>query len=548
MQKLNFALSILVLPIAFHSIQAQPGETKTGTAMVSGRVTLKGEPARGVMVILRLLVGPVASNSPRARADESGRFQITGVAAGSYRVSAIAPGYVTPGDNLFDFRDGQTLSVAEGEKIENVDIEIKRGGVIAGRVTDSQGRPVIEEGVTLIKLDRNNKPQDFHPFSPDYNMSRTDDRGVYRIYGLPEGRYLVSAGHGRVARVYYLRATSESAAKVIEVSEGSEANNIDITVSDPIETHNVYGRVVDADTGQPVDGVKVGVDVLSDDDLPDGGRAMDELQSGPDGAFRFFDLAPGKYAIFVPSRFNDGYISEPVIFGISDGDVTGIELKVRRSAGAISGVVIIEGTDDPKVLAKLSQIRLYASVDPAESKLRWPVETLTVGVNTDGSFRIGGIPAGKVWVSRWGRNNDNLDNLTIARIERNGAPMDGGFDIGAGEQVTGVRVVLLYGALTLRGEMKVAGGALPAGCRFSIYALGTGQNAEYSRSADIDDRGQFAIENLAPGEYEIRVAPGCADREINQRFSSVRKRVIVGGDNQQPFTFVVDLRRKEEDK
>jgi hypothetical protein len=543
MQKLNFALSVLALHFTFHSIQAQTGETKTGTTTISGRVTLKGAPARGVEVILTPELR-WSANSPRVRTDENGRFSFTSVAAGTAWIFAVAPGYVSS-EKMSISSPGRRLSVADGARIENVDLEIKRGGVITGRITDSQGRPVIEEGITLIKLDRNNKHQEFHLFSPDNNMSRTDDRGVYRIYGLPEGRYLVSAGHGRVARVYYLRATIESEAKVIEVSEGSEATNIDITVSDPIETHNVYGRVVDADTGKPVDGVRVGVDVVSADDLPDGDRAMDELQSGPDGAFRFFDLAPDKYAIFVPSRFNDGYISEPAIFDISDGDVTSIELKVRRSAGAISGVVIIEGTNDPKVLAKLSQIRLYAGVDLAESKLRWPVETRTVGVNADGSFRIGGIPAGKAWISRGGQNNDNL---MIARIERNGAPTNGGIDIGAGEQVTGVRVVLLYGALTLRGEMKIAGGALPAGCRFSIYALGTGQNAEYSRSADIDDRGQFAIEKLAPGEYEIRVAPGCADREINQRFSSVRKSVIVSGDNQQPFTFVVDLSRKEEDR
>jgi hypothetical protein len=64
----------------------------------------------------------------------------------------------------------------------------------------------------------------------------------------------------------------------------------------------------------------------------------------------------------------------------------------------------------------------------------------------------------------------------------------------------------------------------------------------------MDARGQFVIKNLAPGEYEIRVSAGCPDPEIYQRFSSVRKRVFVGGDNQQPFTFVVDLSRKEEDK
>jgi hypothetical protein len=543
MSKLSFALSILVLHCAFHSIQAQPGEKKTGTATVSGRVTLKGEPVRGVEVILLTHIR-WSANAPRVRTDENGRFSFTSVAAGTYWIFAVAPGYVSPEETSIT-SPGRRISIANDQKVEDVDLEIKRGGVIAGRIIDSQGRPVIEEPVTLNKLDRNNKPQGYFSFSPDFNMFRTDDRGVYRIYGLPEGRYLVSAGHGRVARVYYLKATSESEAKVIEVSEGSEATNVDITVSDPIDTHNVYGRVVDADTGQPVDGVKVVVDVVSGDGLHDGDRGMDELQSGPNGAFRFFGLAPGKYAIFNRSRFNDGFIGKPIIFNISAGDVNGVELKVRRSSGAISGVVVIEGTNDPNVLAKLSQINLYASVHPADPKLGAGVEMSPVKVNADGSFRFSGLPAGKTWIHH---SHQDYGDLTMARIELNGALIGGGIEIAAGEQVTGVRVVLLHGALTLRGEMKVTGGTLPAGCRFSIYALGTDQNYEFSRSADIDDRGQFAIEKLAPGEYEIRVAPRCVDPKINQRFSSVRKRVIVGGDNQQPFTFVVDLSRKEEDK
>jgi hypothetical protein len=543
MSKLSFALSILVLHCAFHSIQAQPGETKTGTATVSGRVTLKGEPARGVEVILLTHIR-WSANAPRARTVENGRFSFTSVAAGTYWIFAVAPGYVSPEETSIT-SPGRRISIANDQKVEDVDLEIKRGGVIAGRIIDSQGRPVIEEPVTLNKLDRNNKPQGYFSFSPDITMFRTDDRGVYRIYGLPEGRYLISAGHGRVARVYYLKATSESEAKGIEVSEGSEATNVDITVSEPIDTHNVYGRVVDADTGQPVDGVKVVVDVVSGDGLHDGDRGMDELHSGPNGAFRFFGLAPGKYAIFNRSRFNDGFIGKPIIFDISAGDVNGVELKVRRSSGAISGVVVIEGTNDPNVLAKLSQINLYVSVHPADPKLGAGVEMSPVKVNADGSFRFSGLPAGKTWIHHW---HQDYGDLTMARIELNGALIGGGIEIAAGEQVTGVRVFLLHGALTLRGEMKVTGGTLPAGCRFSIYALGTDQNYEFSRSADIDDRGQFAIEKLAPGEYEIRVAPRCVDPKINQRFSSVRKRVIVGGDNQQPFTFVVDLSRKEEDK
>jgi hypothetical protein len=557
MSKLSFALSILVLHFTFYSIQAQPGETKTGSATVSGRVTLKGEPARGVEIILVTEIR-WSANAPRARSDENGRFSFTSVAAGSYSIFAVAPGYVSPEETSIS-SPGRRLSFADGAEIENVDLEIKRGGVIAGRIIDSQKRPVIEETITLNKLDGNNKPQRFSSFSfsysPNFNMFQTDDRGVYRIFGLPEGRYLVSVGYKPPAeritssralypRVFYPKATSESEAKVIEVSEGSEATNIDITVSDPIETRDVFGRVVDAGTGQPVDGVKVAVDGVSGDGLPGGARGMDEHQSGPNGAFRFFGLAPGKYALFVPSRLNDGFISEPVIFDISDGDVTGIEIKVRRGAASISGIVVIEGTNDTKVLAKLSQIRLYASVHLDDPKLVSSVEMNPFNVNADGSFRISGLPAGKAWINRWSQSED----LPIARTERNGAVVRNGIKLADGEQVTGVRVVLLYSALTIRGEMKVTGGTLPAGCRFWIHALGTGQNAEYSRSAEIDARGQFAIENLAPGAYAIRVSNDHPDPEIRQRFSSVRKIVFVGNDNQQPFTFEVDLSRKEEDK
>src|SRR5262245_39212900 len=157
MSKFSFALSVLVLHFTFHSTQAQPGETKTG--MVSGRVTLKGEPARGVMVILDGR-NPFPSNTHSARTDENGRFRFTGVAAGRYSVQAFAPGYASTEDTSHSALE-KSLNIAEGEMVENIDFEIRRGGVIAGRITDSQGRPVIEETITLRKLNRNNQPENY---------------------------------------------------------------------------------------------------------------------------------------------------------------------------------------------------------------------------------------------------------------------------------------------------------------------------------------------------------------------------------------------------
>jgi hypothetical protein len=557
MLKLSFVLSILVLPFADHSIQAQVAETKAGTATVSGRVTLKGEPARGVTVVLQGQ-NSGASNALRAKSDEGGRFHFTGAAAGRYSVFALMPGYISPEDTRFTYR-GKTLNLADGEKVENIDLELKRGGVIAGRITDSQGRPVIEESINLIKL---NKPRVYYNFSGNYDMHRTDDRGFYRIYGLAEGRYLVSVGYaespGSVTiassrefypRVFYPNATGESQAKVIEVTEGSEATDIDITVPDPKQTHDVYGRVVDAGTGQPVVGAEVVIGRVSTDGKYTGGYSRPESVSGTNGEFHIFGVLPGKYAIFTGPdelRGSGRFISEPVIFDISEGDATGVEVKVSQGA-SISGVAVIEGTNDPKVLAKLPQINLRGDVYLTTPGPWSNLDPLNIKVNADGSFRISGLRPGKAVISVILMANPR--DLSIARIERNGAPASEGIEVSAGEQVTGVRIVLVQSSLTIRGELKVVGGSLPAGYTFHALARRTDQRTLSLRGAEIDARRQFVIENMPPGEYEIRVEPYFSpdgqplSPEIRRLISSAQAKVVVSGANQQPVTIVIDLSR-----
>src|SRR5262245_2231105 len=563
MSKLSFALSILVLPCAFHSAQAQAAESKAGTATVSGRLILKGEPARGVMVILQTQnQGPF--NAPRARTDESGRFHFTGLPAGRYSVSALSPGYASPEDNNYPGMRGKTLTLADGERVENVDLEIKRGGVIAGRVADSQGRPVIEERVNLSKLDANNQPGGMFYYSPNFDMYQTDDRGLYRIYGLPEGRYIVSVGYAEgpgsaitsrrefYPRAYYPNGTSASEAKVIEVSEGSEATNIDITVTDPKQTQDVYGRAVDAGSGQPVAGVEVGVGGVTRDGRYSGGYSGSGARSGPNGEFRLFGVMPGKYAILArpDEQIGGGFISDPVIVEISEDAMIGVEVRVRQGA-SISGVVVIEGTNDPKIQAKLSQVSLSAFVRSTGQGPTAPSRGFA-RVNADGSFRISGLQSGKVAISTFG--SPDMRGLAIARIEHNGAPASEGIEVDAGEQVTGVRVVLVYGTLAIRGEFRIVGGALPAGYRFFASARRVDQPAQNPPGAEVDARGQFVIENLPPGEYEIRVVPLFSpdgqqlNPEIRRLISSVKERVVLSGGNSPPIVLTLDLNRKEGDR
>src|SRR5215475_13323240 len=306
MPKSWFTLGILVSLFSLClevSIGAQSRETKPETATISGLVTLKGEPARGITVLLQEQRAN-ANNTPRAKTDENGRFRFTGVAAGRYSISAIAPGYFSPGDSELG-RVGQALNVAEGEKIENISLELRRGGVIAGSITDSQGRPAVEEMVNLSKLSTDGKPQNYRFYTLYSEMYRTDDRGAYRIFGVPEGRYLVSVGQEQRAgsvgitsyRVFYPRAyypgvDSETEAKVVEVSEGSEAIDVNIKLPEPKQTCEISGQVVDADTGQPVAGIQVVIGSLTPDGRLSGGWTGNGAPSGANGEFRLTGVFP----------------------------------------------------------------------------------------------------------------------------------------------------------------------------------------------------------------------------------------------------------------
>jgi protocatechuate 3,4-dioxygenase beta subunit len=564
MPKAGFALSILVLLSSVRleaSGQVQTRETKTETATVSGRVTLKGEPARGVTVILQGQ-NPGESNSPRARTDESGRFYFTGLPAGKYSISALTPGYVSPDEPSFPGLRGRTLNLTEGDRVENIDLEINRGGVIAGRITDSQGRPVVEEKVKLFKLNPSNLSGENFYRGVNYEMYQTDDRGHYRIYGLPEGRYTVSVGHAEsfgsaniistrdfYPRVFYPKATSFSEAKMIEVSEGSEAANIDITVPDPKQTYDIYGRVVDAGSGRPVAGVEVMLGwAPSEGRYAASGYAGSGARSGPNGEFHIFGVQPGRYAIHAqPDEQGGGLISDPVIVDIEEDTVTGVEIRLRRGA-TISGAVVIEGTNDPKVHAKLSQISLSATIRQTSYGPAAP-GMVSGRVNAGGGFRLSGLQPGKVAIQM-----SNTRDFVLLRIERNGEPVGGGIEVEAGEQVTGVRVVLAYSPLAIHGELRVIGGALPADYRFIALIRKVDQSGPNMGMAEIDARGRFIIENLSPGEYEVRIISRFQPErrllspDIGRLISSIKERVVLGGSNQHQVTLVVDLSQKIGDK
>src|SRR5262249_15557280 len=97
--------------------------------------------------------------------------------------------------------------------------------------------------------------------------------------------------------------------------------------------------------------------------------------------------------------------------------------------------------------------------------------------------------------------------LALARIEHNGAPVSDGIKVGEREQAVGVLVVLTYKTFALRGEAKITRDVLPAGVRLyaKIKRMDQAPQGTYFPGAEVDARGQFVIEGLTEGEYEVTV-------------------------------------------
>lgn len=535
------------------------------TGTITGRVTSGTDGLGGVLI--ELLASQSAFGPPRTaaiartRTEDDGSFRLTNIAAGRYFIRAFTPHYVLPGDNPARATP-KSVILDEGDTVEGINFSMTRGAVITGRVTDGEGRPVIAEGVKLELLEEPGKQQ--HPSYYYYFNDRfsTDDRGVYRIYGLPAGRYRVSVGSsrgdgdGRAAargrrpyvRTYHPNATEISEAKIVELSAGAEATGINITVGSLSEAFKASGRIVDAESGQPLANARFSYGVTDNQQRYISGFGPGD-RANQRGEFFIENLAPGHYAAFlIPESGSESY-AEPAIFEVVDSDVTGIEIKVRRGA-SLSGVVVIEGTADRSVRDRLRRLQLFVNTE--RKGLEAPARP-TPKISPDGSFHQSGLPPGRARINIWPPVSDGL---SLLRVERDGVLLNNGIELAAGEQVTGLRVVLAYGTGVVRGRVLTQSGGIPEAVQMGVSIRRVDaeetQRAYPSPSVEVDERGRFLIDGLPSGEYEVtlrfarRTTPG-RDRPVSAPGPArpLVQRVSVTSGSQTDVTFTLDASVEE---
>jgi hypothetical protein len=160
-----------------------------GTGVIAGVVVTEGSgtPVRRARV--NLSASELRGGRSTMTTDE-GKFSFGALPAGRYTLSASKPGYVNitfgakrPG------RPGTPIQLVDAGKMENAAISLPRGAVVTGVVMDEHGEASPGTQVRVMRFVMRTGERTLEQAGQD----QTDDRGIYRIFGLQPGDYIVNA-------------------------------------------------------------------------------------------------------------------------------------------------------------------------------------------------------------------------------------------------------------------------------------------------------------------------------------------------------------------
>jgi hypothetical protein len=480
------------------------------TGVIDGRVVNEsGQGMSGAGVSVRAVNSGGAGR--QTTTDSEGNFRMAGLEPALYTVSAGAPAY-TPAA----FADPFTPTYYRiGDTVR---IELVRGGAITGTVTNAVGDPVVAVRVraTMIRDARGEGAK-----LPAYISSEqpTDDRGVYRIYGLRPGSYIVSAGGSGFAYnfnpydqdqpTYAPSASRDTAAEVLVRS--GEDSNIDIRYrGEP--GHVISGTVKVSNTnGSSVSLTQAGSSIpLGNTFQPDGARG-----------FTFTGLGDGDYDIVAQELASNPNntttpvfsVSEPKRVSIKGVDVTGIEL-LTKPMSSISGTIALEPSKAPECQGKrpplFAEMVVRLQKPENDKDKEDPIMRRFLSVSSpdaNGAFQLRNLVPGKYqFEPRFYARYWYLQSITTTAGTPKPQKVDAAANwttVKSGEQLSNLTITLAQGAATIRGRVVVAeGAATPAMSLYLVPAEPDKANdvLRYFVS-DVADDMTFTFNNLPPGRY-----------------------------------------------
>jgi protocatechuate 3,4-dioxygenase beta subunit len=489
---------------------------RTGTSSVSGRVVA----ADTSRPLKRARVLAAISGGGRARSvttDEAGRFLITALPAGTYTITASKTGFVNAAFGQRRVaREGTPIQLADGQQLANVNLALARGAVIAGQVLDEDGEPLARAMVQVLRYQYVRGEKRLTPSGGD----QSDDRGQYRVYGLPPGEYVVSATAGAMdgpmrrvmpnappaairfddtaestgyAPTYYPGVMTAADAARVKVTPAQELIGIDFQLQlVPLAT--VRGMTTDPR----------GMVSLVPEDGATGPVRMQNLRAPvePDGTFTIANVPPGKYIAVSRSEGAVGpatFAMQPVLVAGDDIAITLAPVKGSRLGGTITFEA--SAATPPKALGGFR-----VTLQPAGAALVLPRMGRPAHVDETGHFALTDVIPGQYVIQAAGTRLWTLKSVYLDGRDVTDQPVD----VKGGESADALNIIFTDRISGVSGLVQREGDAPATDVRVIAFPADDKLWRPQTRriqTARTDQTGAYRMNNLPPGDY-LLVATG----------------------------------------
>ena len=498
------------------------GKERRGT--IKGRVVAEGGQPLAQVGVSVFSAGSQSVNRRSVGTDEEGKFDVDDLPPAAYSVTAGVPGYIAAPAGA---NERKTYRIGE-----TVVLTMIKGGVITGVVKSAAGEPLISVPVRALRI----KDGDGRPTrSQNYGRDRqTDDRGVYRLYGLEPGTYVVIAGgstnfypgfnrFGDDVPTYYPSATRDTAVEVL-VQAGQETVGIDISYRGE-KGHAVSGTMA----GVPSASQNFGLNVLLLHAATGLLEATATINYNDRRSFAFYGIPDGDYYLVAESftwqNEKDHAASHIRRLSVKGADVTGLELTLTPMA-SLAGRVVLEPLAGADGKTKCEGKREAGVEEMILTFLRetrgdvttagWLRGTVPTAVDDRGTFA-----AYRLYADRY-RLDVNLPTdawylkaivlgeaakvgVTSPRSAQANEVVSKGVALKAGDKVENLLITVAEGAAAVSGKVVTSSEAerLPARLRVYVVPAEKERAEDLLRYAQVEAQsdGTFTLANLAPGKY-----------------------------------------------
>ena len=495
--------------------QTQQQQQVPATGVISGVVTSEGSgsPIRRARVTLS---APEVRGGRTTITNDQGQFSFTALPAGRFTMIASKPGYVDiPYGAKRAGRPGTAIQLAAGGKMERANISLPKGAVITGIVVDDTGEPAPGTQVRVMRYVMRTGERTLE----QAGQAQTDDRGLYRVYGLQPGNYLVSAVP-RNLNAGNIRQTIEAEIEALmqQIQSGALGAGLG-------------GRGGGAAGGGGRGGGRAGAGGIDIQSMMGGrgggnpdlvGRAQQLMQQ----LAQQDEAAQTAYApVYFPGTATPS-TAAPVTLGVSE-ERAGVDFRLLLVPTAtIEGTVTSQGAALPTQGTQVSLTPLDQVGSPSVPGMN----NNTTRTTQDGKFTFQNIPPGQYRLMARGAIRLANPQQEAAAAGRAGAAGGRGQGPGGGrggpgqiqqvlwghadvaingENVGNVSITMQEG-MTLTGRIAFDGATNAPPTDLSTVRVNLtprGQNQGFDMGgvppAEVDASGRFTIKGVLPGRYSL---------------------------------------------